>query len=306
MANPRVSVILPTHDRARTLPRAIQSVLTQGFRDLELIVVDDGSSDGTADLVAAIADRRVVYLRRDPCGGAAAARNVGLAAARGELIAFQDSDDEWIADKLQNQVDRLDALPSQFALTQGAVQFEGPPAQYLFSNLPAGKEREAILACNNTTFMQAWLARKAALVAVGGFDERLHQWEDWELLIRICQRYRVDFDPRVMAIIHDTPGSLIKQHHRRVQSLSTIVDKHRSLMEAHPRELAVNLYGIARFKLIASEDPDARALLLRSLRLDPTQPRAWALLLMSLLGRPLVRKFVEWRNTRRQRAVVKT
>ncbi|HZP12810.1 MAG TPA: glycosyltransferase family A protein [Nevskiaceae bacterium] len=306
MTAPCVSVVLPTYNRAPTLPRAIHSVLAQGFRELELIVVDDGSSDDSEAVVRAIADPRVVYLRRDKCSGAAAARNVGLAAARGELIAFQDSDDEWLPGKLEQQVERLDALPAEFALTQGAVQFEGLSAQYLFSDLPAGEERTAILACNNTTFMQAWLARKAALLAVGGFDERLHQWEDWELLIRICQRYRVDFDPRVMAVIHDTPGSLIKQHHRRVQSLSTIVDKHRALMDAHPRAMALNLYGIARFKLIASEDRDARTHLLRSLRLDPTQLRAWALLLASLLGRPAVRKVVDWREARRQRAMGKT
>src|ERR1041385_7139241 len=102
---PLVSVVLPTYQRAGTVGRAMRSVLAQTHSELELIVVDDGPDDGTADVVARINDPRVKYLRFPKRMGVSKARNVGVEAARGELIAFQDSDDEWLLDKLARQVE---------------------------------------------------------------------------------------------------------------------------------------------------------------------------------------------------------
>ena len=98
-----VSVIIPTYNRAHVLPRAIESVLKQTYTELELIVVDDASTDDTAAVMTAITDPRVRYVRKEH-GGAAAARNRGIAEAKGEFIAFQDSDDVWHSDKLEKQL----------------------------------------------------------------------------------------------------------------------------------------------------------------------------------------------------------
>ncbi|MFP5434416.1 MAG: glycosyltransferase family 2 protein, partial [Alphaproteobacteria bacterium] len=99
-----VSVILPTYNRARTLGRSIRSVLGQGYSNLELIVVDDGSSDDTRSVIDEFDDKRLIYVPLEKNQGASAARNHGLGLVRGEFVAFQDSDDEWLADKLQQQV----------------------------------------------------------------------------------------------------------------------------------------------------------------------------------------------------------
>ena len=103
-----VSVIIPTYNRAHVLPRAIESVLKQTYTELELIVVDDASTDDTAAVMTAITDPRVRYVRKEH-GGAAAARNRGIAEAKGEFIAFQDSDDVWHSDKLEKQLAYLQA-----------------------------------------------------------------------------------------------------------------------------------------------------------------------------------------------------
>src|SRR5262249_37649013 len=110
--NPRVSVVMPTHDRADTVARAVQSVLVQTFQDLELIVVDDGSTDNTSAVLAALADPRLRVLRLDDNCGVSHARNIGVGAARGELLAFLDSDDEWLPEKLAAQVACHDATTS--------------------------------------------------------------------------------------------------------------------------------------------------------------------------------------------------
>jgi glycosyltransferase involved in cell wall biosynthesis len=94
--NPKVSVIIPTYNRAEYLGRSIQSVLNQTYQDFELIIVDDGSTDNTRDIVAQFHDKRLNYIRHETNLGVAAARNSGVRAARGIYLAFQDSDDEWL------------------------------------------------------------------------------------------------------------------------------------------------------------------------------------------------------------------
>ena len=103
-AGPLVSVILPTFNRAATLPRAIMSVLDQSYRNLELLIVDDGSRDNTAEVVAGIRDPRLRYNPLEVNGGASSARNAGLREAKSDFIAFKDSADEWLAGKLEKQV----------------------------------------------------------------------------------------------------------------------------------------------------------------------------------------------------------
>ena len=107
---PLVSVIVPTRNRANLVARAIQSVLDQTYRHIECIIVDDGSSDETRQVVEEFTDERLVYLRHETQRHASAARNTGIAYSRGELIAFLDDDDEWMSRKLEKQVELLLSL----------------------------------------------------------------------------------------------------------------------------------------------------------------------------------------------------
>mgnify|MGYP002516567543 CR=1 FL=1 len=101
---PFVSVILPVYNREDTILRALDSVLMQTYRNMEVIVIDDGSDDSTAEIVRNCQDSRVRLVRLPVNGGANAARNAGIRLAEGTYIAFQDSDDEWLADKLEKQI----------------------------------------------------------------------------------------------------------------------------------------------------------------------------------------------------------
>lgn len=104
--NPTVSVIIPTYNRAHLVGRAIQSVLNQTYKDFELIIVDDGSTDNTEDIIKKYQkkDERIKYIRRKKNKGGSVARNTGINAAIGEYIAFLDSDDEWLTEKLERQM----------------------------------------------------------------------------------------------------------------------------------------------------------------------------------------------------------
>ena len=110
-AAPRVSVIVPVFNRAGSIPRALESVAAQTFQDYEIIVVDDGSTDGSADVVERLGLARVRLIRSPQNRGAAAARNIGISAASGQWIAFLDSDDFWAPDKLAHQLAALEGAP---------------------------------------------------------------------------------------------------------------------------------------------------------------------------------------------------
>jgi len=104
---PIVSVIIPVYNRSSTITRSVESALAQTFQALEVIVVDDGSSDATRDRVESIQDERLRLIRHESNRGAAAARNTGMQASQAKYIAWLDSDDEWLPEKLQTQLDVL-------------------------------------------------------------------------------------------------------------------------------------------------------------------------------------------------------
>jgi glycosyltransferase involved in cell wall biosynthesis len=294
---PLVSVILPTYRRAHVIARALKSVLAQSYRELEVIILDDVPKDDTEAVVKAFNDPRVRYVAYPDRRGVAAARNQGFDLARGKYLAFQDSDDEWLAEKLAWQVARMEALPEEVGLTQAAVlrfQGLGTEAEYYLSDLPAGQEATAILPCNWTSFTQGWLLRKSVIDAVGGFDDRLPLWEDWELMIRICQKYRLDLDRRPVALVYDTPGGLTAQDRARPAAFRLIMERHRELMQHHPDILAGNLYELARMEIVtAGKAASGRAMLKESVRMNPRSLKAWTLLI-SAYGGANPPRFIAW------------
>jgi len=112
MKNPTVSVIIPTYNRAHLVGRSIQSVINQTYQDFEIIVVDDGSTDNTEDIIKEFQkkDKRIKHIKHNKNKGGSAARNTGIRAARGEYIAFLDSDDEWMPTKLEKQTSYFNHL----------------------------------------------------------------------------------------------------------------------------------------------------------------------------------------------------
>ena len=187
---PLVSVVIPSHNRALLLERTLRSVLAQAAGDLEVVVVDDGSTDATRE-VAAAAGPRVVLLRNDTPAGVSVARNQGIAAARGEWIAFCDDDDLWSPHKLMRQLAAADDARAHWVYG-GDVNVDdglrvlsgGPPPDpdTVIALLP----RWNPIASGGSNVM----VRAAVLREVGGFDPGLRRTEDWDLWIRIARTGR--------------------------------------------------------------------------------------------------------------------
>lgn len=201
----RVSIVLPTYNRSYCIRRAVESVLCQTWRDWELIVVDDGSTDGTEEIIAGCmaSDNRVRYHRQPQNRGVSAARNAGIRQARYEYIAFQDSDDVWRADKLEKQM-RLFAERPEVGLVYCAIQ--GTRQDGSSIRIPAADMDSGLLQGNLYGFLlqgnvidcPTAVMRRACTEQCGGFDESLSCLEDWELFLRIAGAYEIGYVDEVL------------------------------------------------------------------------------------------------------------
>lgn len=191
-----VSVILPCYNRVESLGRAARTVLDQGHRNLELLIVDDGSHEDVGGAVAALDDERVRLIRHDTNRGAAAARNTGVAAARGRFIAFQDSDDEWLPGKLERQLAALAAAPEAgFAYSDmhRVTVREGQRTEEVYRAPDVKKgvllDGDRLDYATRDIGLQTCVFRREALLAAGDgpFDVHLRRFIDLELLLRVLR-----------------------------------------------------------------------------------------------------------------------
>jgi glycosyltransferase involved in cell wall biosynthesis len=188
--SPLVSVIIPTYNRAWILKEAVDSVLAQEFKDFEVVVVDDGSTDATAELLATYAGR--VTVLRQTNRGVSAARNAGLAAARGELIAFLDSDDIWLSGKLSTQVAFFQSHPD--ALIHQTEELWVKNGRRMNPGNRHRKRSGMIFEPSLDLCLvspSAVMMRRELLDRVGGFDEGLPACEDYDLWLRVSCSYPV-------------------------------------------------------------------------------------------------------------------
>ena len=246
---PLVSVIIPTHNREDLLGRAIRSVLAQSYRELELIVVDDASTDGTREVVEAFDDPRLRYLRREQGGSAAAARNAGLAIAKGELIAFQDDDDIWLLEKLEKQVPHLLAQGEEVGLSvcsmiwltgKREAQFVGGEAAFRTLDYRKGKTGDEGLIAT-----PGWLVRRAALEAAGPFDPEMRSWDDWELGLRLWQVCKFTHLDEPLVVQDRTRGSLMIYNTAAYASdMEVVMRKHGAFWADKPEVLSRHYYFI--------------------------------------------------------------
>ncbi|HLY89110.1 MAG TPA: glycosyltransferase [Acetobacteraceae bacterium] len=222
MTAPLVTVLIPAYNAAATIARAINSVLAQTFSDYEIIVVDDGSQDTTSEIVAAYRDERIRLFRLPQNRGESGAMNEGIAAARGELVAFLDADDEWLPTKLAKQVTVLRNSPDAVIVTCGCRFIDGQGNVFReFGILPPGiKPTDVWRSLLSATFIAkpCVVARLSALRSVGPFDTKLAIAADQDMWIRLAIIGAVEFVQEFLTTVHDTAGSLTKVYAHKVDT----------------------------------------------------------------------------------------
>ena len=187
--SPHISVIIPTRNRAAMLVCAVQSVRQQTYENLEIIVVDDASTDDTQKIIENLADSRIRYIRHDINQGGAAARNTGIRAARGEYIAFLDDDDEWESVKTEEQLRVLEDQNYDAVLCTSDEHGAGLSGFESKKVIDLEDLRRGRFTAGGTGILMA----KADVMRETLFDEDLPRYQDWDVFIRIGQKYRIGY-----------------------------------------------------------------------------------------------------------------
>lgn len=202
---PHISVILPTYNRAHKIKKAIESVLSQTYSDIELIIADDASTDDTKDVVKSVSDDRLHYYLCPENKGAAAARNFGIkkASPSSEWIAFEDSDDLWHPDKLEKELLSLPTVPeAEFCYHKIRYDMGGGYSAILpDERIPLEKKSGDIFAellHENLVDCPSMLIKKTLLERTGLFDETLPALEDYDLAIRLGKNSKAAFTNEVL------------------------------------------------------------------------------------------------------------
>jgi glycosyltransferase involved in cell wall biosynthesis len=287
-----VSIVLPTRDRVRVLRRTLDSILAQTYANWELIIVDDGSTDGTEKLVRSYADDRVRYFFNDGPHGVSAARNRGVERAHGEFLAFQDAGDDWVPEKLSLQVAALRAAPVEVGLVFSAmrrVHQDGTTSSFPASDVSAGDADlyHRALALGVILAPPTWLLRSGVIEGAGGFDERLHAREDLDLVIRIAQKFRMQRVDGDLARYHDDASSVSRNYAAIARAHRRIAAKHRAALREDRAALMAHLRIIAEARYMDNDSASARRLLFKILASGRGSLGDVARLAFSFGGRPL-------------------
>lgn len=215
-SDPFISVIMPVYNRAALLDRVAGSILSQSYRNFELLIVDDASSDDIEAAVAALGDERVRLVRRAENGGVGAARNSGVEAARGDYVAFHDSDDYCTFDRLALSVAAMAALPEDYIGVYGVrlIYNEVTEANYTQGHVtmipragtvPLSGDIAARTKIGNIINFPTLMVKRSALLAAGPSDPLLRKNVDWDLCLRLTEQGKIGFVPEPLIL---TPTSL--------------------------------------------------------------------------------------------------
>jgi glycosyltransferase involved in cell wall biosynthesis len=304
-----VSVIIPVYNGAAFIEAAIQSVIDQSVKDLEIIVVNDGSTDNTAELVQRFDDPRLRRVNQTNCG-LAAARNRGIEVANGTYIAFLDADDRWLPTKLARQIEILERRP-EVGLVYGGYELIDAFGTRLTKRQPRAIPEPALrsLVRSNLVAGSATtsIVRRVVLDEVGGFDEMLPAGEDWDLWIRITRCSDLAFVPETVAQIRLHNLNMTSQATRMERGLLAVVDK-AFATEPLPAELhghynrarAGALFQSAIFYERSGERRCATTRLLRAIRRDPRNLDQYIVLCRLLCRFDPIRLSETVRSTRRR------
>lgn len=229
--NDLVSVIIPLYNRQNTIVRAIESVLNQTYKNIEIIIVDDCSNDDGCKIIEEkykfIDKVHLIRLKKN--SGACVARNVGIDAAKGKYISFLDSDDEYLPLKIELQINKLMLSNSDICVSSyQRVNKDGLTQNFIINDDIMNPLYYNLLYCNFIT--TGVLFGKKECFAKNKFDERLPRYQDWDLVLRLCKKYVFTYVEQFTLLQEHQNISITSRtsHEKTLYSLKLILEKHRS------------------------------------------------------------------------------
>lgn len=254
----KVSVIIPTYNRERTIKKSIESVLKQDYGDIEVIVVDDCSTDNTCKVIEGIDDSRLRYIKLQKNSGACKARNVGIENAKGEYIAFQDSDDVWRENKLTIQLDTMKKANADIVVCffQRINLRTGKKKRY-DSQIPDGFVQYETLLKKSIASTQCMLIKSECLKTIR-FDETLRKAQDWDLILNLSKKYKVYFLNKILVDVYLQEDSITRHKEDSLAAYKTIYNKHKETIQKNNKLISIwcRKFGIAKlvYGIISVDD----------------------------------------------------
>lgn len=272
-----VSVIIPTHNRVDLLPRAIESVLNQSYKNIEVIVVSDGSNDGTDALMGHyVEDDRVRYINYTPARGGNYARNIGIEASKGEYIAFLDDDDEWLPTKIEKQIELMD-VDDNVGLVYTGIECIYVNEGVRYSSIPTlrGDLSKEILFQNYVGSTSSVILRRS-LCRACRFDENLQALQDYDLWIRVLQGCKADvvLEPMVRYYNYRNQTQISSSTSKYVHAIDYINEKYAELFaKLTPKESKKKQFNdimLLGKKAVRNNSPhEARLFFWQAFRIQP-------------------------------------
>lgn len=304
-SRPAVSVVLPTYNRAGLLPDVLENLRRQTFEDFEVLVVDDGSDDGTEQMFRGGDHEWVRYIRHETNRGASAARNTGIRKARGRYIAFQDSDDRWKPNKLEKQAAVMEKAPNKVGLVYTGTEREDPEGNVVPVLVPRhrGNVHEQQLYRDGLPGTPTWMVRRECFEVIGTFNQAYRVREDYEFNLRLTRHYDVDYVRGPMVTIGssaenrltDAPEDYVEGHRKIIEEQVKPDLRSRGMLFRH-RALASQYFSLGRFCQRRGLYGTATKYFLRTLRYHPFHLKSWGSLGFTLLNRDLPAVYYRYRQ----------
>jgi glycosyltransferase involved in cell wall biosynthesis len=316
MTTPRISIVIPLYNKAASVTRSLRSVFAQGCPDVEILVIDDGSTDGGDEVVRGIADRRIRLIRQEN-RGVSAARNRGIAEAAADWVAFLDADDEWLPGFLETIFGLRSQFPDcdVFATAYFYCLPDGQKQRPIFRGFPDGQSPFVLhdyfaVACRSSppVWSSAVAVSKRALQSVHGFPEGVTSGEDLLTWARLLTRYRCAYNPAASALFHcqgEAWGPPVRRN-----SVPDVVGRELAILvqsAPQPTRKSVQRYVALWHKMRASvyirtgNRPLAFQEICKAFHYSPRMPKLYAYFALCLVPQCIVQAVVNC-NGRRQRA----
>jgi len=288
-----VSIIIPVFNRRDLLVRALWSIFKQSYTNFEVLVVDDNSSEDIQEIISSFYDNRISYIRHEKNQGANAARNTGVAHAKGSYIAFLDSDDEWLSEKLEQQVKKILASDERVGVVYSGYWIMLNEKKYL-GHIPQKKGDIFFdeLQRDHISPTSCVLVKKECFDKVGIFDVQMPARQDYEMWLRIAREFYFDYVQNPLAIIYfdDDPRRIsLSGIEKQIQAEEMLLQKYKSDIEKQSHRDQKNIYS-AHYLILGrrcwynGSAQKAREFFMKALRIKPACLQCWILFFISFFG----------------------